>query len=302
MSISPRDPQTRLALSKSLSQHDQRCAATLVNLQIWSTAIIAAATIGVDIDIDTDVIRGSTATAAANVAVTLPPGSPEIIGHVYEAEKTNSDAYTFGFACAGSDTFDDAATSFAQATQFGTVRTYWNGTVWRKLAAGATGGALPPASSGVLGDGTGSPSLTMNKSAGGTDSIALHAASVLRGLLQLTAAEDLVISVYDTDGVTLLGSLTFNHTTGALTSSKGVTVTSGGLVVTAGGATITAGGLTVTAGGLALVAGNMILTSGVRLVGNVPSAADDAAAAALSPTVPVGGLYHTAGAVKQRLA
>ena len=64
---------------------------------------------------------------------------------------------------------------------------------------------------------------------------------------------------------------------------------------------IAAGGLTVTAGGFSLVAGNLVLTSGVRLQANLPSAADDAAAAALSPAVPVGGLYHTAGAVKQRL-
>lgn len=34
----------------------------------------------------------------------------------------------------------------------------------------------------------------------------------------------------------------------------------------------------------------------------VPSAADDAAAAALSPAVPIGGLYRTASAVKIRVA
>jgi hypothetical protein len=34
----------------------------------------------------------------------------------------------------------------------------------------------------------------------------------------------------------------------------------------------------------------------------VPSAADDAAAAALSPVVPVGGLYRTASAVKIRVS
>jgi hypothetical protein len=34
----------------------------------------------------------------------------------------------------------------------------------------------------------------------------------------------------------------------------------------------------------------------------VPSAADDAAAAALTPVVPVGGLYRTASAVKIRVA
>ncbi len=34
----------------------------------------------------------------------------------------------------------------------------------------------------------------------------------------------------------------------------------------------------------------------------VPSAADDAAAAALTPVVPIGGLYRTASAVKIRVA
>lgn len=34
----------------------------------------------------------------------------------------------------------------------------------------------------------------------------------------------------------------------------------------------------------------------------VPSAADDAAAAALNPVVPIGGLYRTASAVKIRVA
>lgn len=81
----------------------------------------------------------------------------------------------------------------------------------------------------------------------------------------------------------------------------GLTVAGGGLTIDAGGLTVTAGGIAITAGGQSIVAGNLVLTSGVRLVANLPSAADDAAAAALSPTVPVGGLYHTAGAVKQRL-
>lgn len=40
----------------------------------------------------------------------------------------------------------------------------------------------------------------------------------------------------------------------------------------------------------------------VLLAASVPSAADDAAAAALSPAVPVGGLYRTASAVKIRVA
>lgn len=287
MSISPRDPQNRLPLTLPLSAHDQRSAGTLVNLQIHPTTITAAAVIGQDMPVDIDVVRGSTTTAAAAVYVTLPPGSPEIVGHIYEALKVDSDAHIFGFARAGTDTFEDASTSFGTAVQNGSSKTYWDGTVWRKVS-GATGGALPPATSGTIGDGTGSPSLTLNKSGTGTDKIILQSASVQRGLLQLDASEDLILAIYDTDGTTLLGSLTFNHTTGAITSAKGVTITSGGLIITAGGQTISAG--------------NLILTAGVRLQANVPAAADDAAAAALSPAVPVGGFYHVSGAVKQRLA
>lgn len=146
----------------------------------------------------------------------------------------------------------------------------------------------------AVGDGTGSPALTLNKIGTGTDSINLQNVGDLRGRLRLDASENVVISVHDADEVEL-GSITLNNATGAITCSKGVTITTGGV-------TVTAGGVTITAGGLSLVAGNAVLTSGVRLQANLPSAADDAAAAALSPTVPIGGLYHTAGAVKQRLA
>jgi hypothetical protein len=38
------------------------------------------------------------------------------------------------------------------------------------------------------------------------------------------------------------------------------------------------------------------------LLASVPAAADDAAAAALTPAVPVGGLYRTASAVKIRVS
>lgn len=159
----------------------------------------------------------------------------------------------------------------------------------------------------AVGDGTGSPAVTLDKLGGGTDSINLRNVGDLRGRLQLDANENVVISVHDADEVEL-GSITLNNSTGAVTFSKGLTVTSGGLSVAAGGASVTGGiraetaGLTVVAGGLSVMAGNAVLTSGVRLQANLPSAADDAAAAALSPAVPIGGLYHTAGAVKQRLA
>jgi hypothetical protein len=172
-----------------------------------------------------------------------------------------------------------------------------------------------------IGDGTGSPALTLDKLGTGTDSINMRNVGDLRGRLRLDASENVVISVHDADEVEL-GSITLNNSTGAITCSKGLTITTGGLTVSAGnvavsagsvtaqaglvattgGVTATAGGVTITAGGLSLVAGNAVLTSGVRLQANLPSAADDAAAALLNPVVPIGGLYHTAGAVKQRLA
>jgi hypothetical protein len=54
-------------------------------------------------------------------------------------------------------------------------------------------------------------------------------------------------------------------------------------------------------------AGTILQTSGTVpylqiLPASIPSAADDAAAAALSPAVPIGGLYRTASAVKIRVA
>jgi hypothetical protein len=131
----------------------------------------------------------------------------------------------------------------------------------------------------AIGDGTGSPAITANKVGTGTAGIELQSAGVKRTTVQLDASENTVITAYDADGAAL-ASITIDGTTGGITLSDGVTITTGGLTITAGGIVVTAG----------------------RSQLNLPSAADDAAAAALSPAVPVGGLYHTAGAVKQRLA
>lgn len=131
----------------------------------------------------------------------------------------------------------------------------------------------------ALGDGTASPGITANKIGTGTAGIELQSAGVKRTTVQLDASENTVITAYDSDGAAL-ATITIDGVTGAITMSDGVTITTGGLTITAGGIVVTAG----------------------RSQLNLPSAADDAAAAALSPAVPVGGLYHTAGAVKQRLA
>lgn len=202
------------------------------------------------------------------------------------------------------------------------------------VEAGVTKVVIPdPAVGGdslTLGDGTGSPTLELNKVGTGTARVDLASGAgddkLLVGRLSIESNENLVLAIYDVSEA-LLGSLTFNRSTGAITSLKGITISAGGLTVTAGGATIsagnlavsagsvtaqtglvattggvtvTAGGLTVTAGGASVVAGNVVLTAGVRFVGNAPAAADDAAAAALSPPVPVGGWYHLAGNLKQR--
>lgn len=251
---------TRLDLNRPLSEHDQAAASTLTDLQIWPdprdatlVPLTAAAEIGVgkDIPAQVDVVRGNTTGSAFNV--TLPPGSPSIIGHVYEALKTNSGSNAFGFVRSGTDTFEDSATSYTNTTQHASVRTYWDGSVWRKVA-GATGGVVPPASSSVLGDGTGSPSLTMNKSAAGTDTIIMQAAGVRRGQVQLDGSENLIINTYAGDGTTVTGSITISQTNGQI----------------------------------------------VIPIATIVAYADDAAAAVGS--VPVGGLYRTASAVKIRAA
>ncbi len=280
----PTPSQNRHHLTAALQDHGQRDAATLVNTQIHPSTLTEAATIGDSISVDVDLVLGDATDAAFNAS--LPLGSEAIIGHAYAARKTDASANAFGLALQGSDTFEGGGTTLTTTTRYGQVAAMWDGTIWRILSAG-TSGALPSGSSLTLGDGTGSPALNMDKVGTGTDSINLKNVGALRGRVQLDASENLVLSMFDTDGVTLLGAITLNNSTGAITLSKGTTITTGGLTITAGGQTI--------------AAGNLSLTAGVRAVLNAPAAADDAAAAALSPTVPVGGVYHVSGALKQRL-
>ncbi len=287
----PTPSQNRHHLTAALQDHGQRDAATLVNTQIHPSTLTEAATIGDSISVDVDLVLGDATDAAFNAS--LPLGSEAIIGHAYAARKTDASANAFGLALQGSDTFEGGGTTLTTTTRYGQVAAMWDGTIWRILSAG-TSGALPSGSSLTLGNGTGSPALTMNKVNAGTDGISMQNAGALRGELLLDGSEKFILRNYAADGTTVLGSLTFDNASGLLTSLLGV-------VITAGGLTITAGGLTVTAGGASIVAGNLALTAGVRAVLNAPAAADDAAAAALSPTVPVGGAYHVSGALKQRL-
>lgn len=128
----------------------------------------------------------------------------------------------------------------------------------------------------ALGDGTGSPAISLVKSDGGTGKLSIKVGAVERARLGLTTGEALELVQNDSDGAEV-GKLSFSATTGALTSTKGLTISTGGL-------TVTAGGLTVTAGTVSIALSNY---------------ADDAAAAAGG--VPVGGWYRTAGAPKIRL-
>ncbi len=103
----------------------------------------------------------------------------------------------------------------------------------------------------TLGDGTSSPALTLNKSDGGTGKLSIKVGSTERARLGLTTGEALELVQNDGSG-SEVGKLSFNATTGALTSTKGLTISSGGLTVTAGGVTVTAGGLTISAGAVRL--------------------------------------------------
>ena len=148
------------------------------------------------------------------------------------------------------------------------------------MTVGTTLGIGTGASIGGAGSGTAAADLTLNKTAAGVADVLMKAANVLRGSLALDASENMVLSVFD-GSEALLGAITLNNSTGAITLSKGTTITTGGL-------TVTAGGITVSSGALALA---------LASVGNY---ADDAAAAVGS--VPVGGVYRTGSALKIRAA
>ncbi len=113
----------------------------------------------------------------------------------------------------------------------------------------------------TLGDGTGSPALTLNKSDGGTGKLSIKVGSTERARLGLTTGEALELVQNDGSG-SEVGKLSFNATTGALTSTKGLTISAGGLTVTDGGLTISAGavrlGLTQYADNAAALAGGLV--------------------------------------------
>ena len=308
MATSPRASQTRLPLASPLLQHDGRPASTLVARQF--TASLTASQVfpsGKDAAL-------VDATAGA-VNVTLPRGSEEIVGLPFYARKTDVSANAVGLVRAGSDTFaPGAGTSITTTVQGAEIGAMWDGTNWRAVTGAASGGAVAAttvtASGAISGltvaattsasvgttlaigtgatiggetTGTAAANLNLNKTAGGTSGVIYKEANAKRAAAGLDASENYVIEVF--------------------TGAAGAEVSQGTITITNGtGAVTLSDGLTITTGGITISAGNLSLTAGVRAVLNAPAAADDAAAAALSPTVPVGGLYHTAGAVKQRLA
>ncbi len=88
-----------------------------------------------------------------------------------------------------------------------------------------------PATLGV-GDGTGSPTLTLNKLGTGVADVILQNAGVTRWVLREDASEDFVIRRYDNAGV-FVDAVKYDQSTGLITIPAGLTV-SAGTVTTAG--------------------------------------------------------------------
>ena len=82
------------------------------------------------------------------------------------------------------------------------------------VAAGLEDGTLVDAM--VLGDGTGSPSITLEKTETGTAQVRLLSNDKVRGKVTLNATEDTSVSAFNTSEV-LVGSVSINGTTGAIT-------------------------------------------------------------------------------------
>jgi len=272
--------QDRAPLGEALAFHSHRPASSLVARQF--TAVLTATATFAD---GTDSARIDATAGAVNA--TLPAGSDSIIGLEYFARKVDSSGNAAGLACAGTDTFADLTTSLTTTTEGAEVGATWDGTFWRPLAAAGAGGpvsattlaASTAVTVGGTGTGTAAGKVTINKTAAGNADFEAKAAGVLRARVRLDGTENLIISLHDAAEAEV-GSITIAVTTGLITLSKGTTITAGGLVIAAGNLTLTLGTILLSAG--------------------LVSAADDAAAAVAS--VPVGGLYRTASAVKIRVA
>ena len=189
---------------------------------------------------------------------------------------------------------------------------------------------------GADGAGTAAPALTLKKTAAGTGDVAFKAADSLRGRIRLNASEAIVIETFDgseastgtvtmsnaAGAVALSGALAVTGTTtmaaatcttlaasGAVTcaTTLAVTGTTTAAAINASGTVAAAGAVTVgtTLGvtGAATLSSTLAVAGAVTItLASVREAADDTAAAALDPAVPVGGLYRTGSALKIRAA
>ena len=120
----------------------------------------------------------------------------------------------------------------------------------------------------TVGDGTGSPVISLSKSNAGTASVDLKVGSTVRGSLRLDASENVVLSVNDSNG-DALGTITMLAAGGGVVISKGTTISTGGFEVSAGNIKIPLTNYADNAAALAggLTAGMLYHTSGaVRVV------------------------------------
>jgi hypothetical protein len=170
--------------------------------------------------------------------------------------------------------------------------------------ASITGGLAVPTGEVNIGNGTGNAYFDFLKSPGGASGLRLYAGGMLRWVVGLNTTEDLIIERYSGAGA-LQDTVTLGAAGGAQLPASldvGTTIESGGTITSHGDIAVE-GSVTIgngVTGGLSVNTGDIYLAINGRARLQLPEAADDAAAALLSPSVPIGGLYHTAGAVKMR--
>lgn len=228
------------------------------------------------VDARDDLIVLAATTSTGNYTLTFPTTLPANVRClvVMPAAPTGSDKYvTSGLGSV--ITFDAAGLTLGTLTLGGST-----------IAENSTA-IVPVDPTLVLGDGTGSPSLTLNKSNTGTDSIWLSSVSLKRGSLVLDGSENVVLAARDA-AEAITGSLTIDNATGVVSTSGNLTVN--GLV----GATsmqalaITALALLTADGGAtinATAAKRLTITTSVSYADN---------AAALAGGLTAGMVYKTA--------
>jgi hypothetical protein len=318
----------RQDLSRPLSEHDQAAAATLVNIYTHATTLTAAAEVGVDTIRDVDVVKGD--PTDASFTVKLPLGSADIDGHVYTAIKLSASGNSFGWALQGTDEFEDEATTLTTATENAQLSTYWDHAsgLWRFVAASTvvstTADSFTATDAMTIGDGTGSPTLTMDKVDAGSAFVLFQVDGTTRWTVGTNSGEDFFIQRHASNGDSI-DAISYDDATGLVALPAAVTIGTtlvvntsiqvGGLVYLGsdGAASFADGGISLnadssvscdgnlTAAKLIATSGGLDVTGAAKItIGSVEAYADDAAAAVGG--VPVGGIYRTASALKIRAA